>query len=541
MPADVSAHTHATPYERLRELVRLERGDIAAIVVYAALVGLTTLAVPVAVQALVTSVAMGTLLQPVAVLTVLLTVVLGFSAALRVGQVRLVELLQERMFVRTALELASNLPRTSRAALQGVYGPEQVNRFLDVVVVQKAAAGLLLDGLSVALQLLVGLALLGFYHPFLLAFDVVLIAALFFVVAVLGRRGVATSIAESKSKYAVLAWLQELARHPVTFRSDIAQGFARERADALLLGYLAKRRDHFRVVLRQTVGALAVHTIASASVLGLGAVLVLNAQLTLGQLVASELVVNAVVAGVSKLGKHLETYYDLLTSLDKLGHLSDLTTERLDGSPLEGEGPLGVGVELFDEPSGGARVEVVAGGCTVVPTPDAGASALLDAMYGFAPEADVRVNGVPLSELSLGSYRGAVALVRGPAIFDGTVSDNVRAGRDDVSLADVRHALSSVGLESVVARLPSGIHSPLTTYGAPLTREQATRLAIARGLVGRPRLLLLDGVLDALPDAPRGSIVAALAGARGAVSVVVTTTRADVAGALAHPHAVEAS
>lgn len=520
-----------SPYERLRALVRLERGELGAIVVYGALVGLTTLAVPVAAQALVTSVAMGTLRQPVAALTVLLMVVLGFSAALRVAQVKLVELLQERLFVRSALELAWKLPRTTPDAFGGCHGPEQVNRFLDTVGVQKAVAGLLLDGLAIALQLVVGLALLGFYHPFLLAFDVLLIAALVFVVFVLGRRGVTTSVAASKAKYAVASWLQEIARHPVGFRSEAGQTFALSRADGLLVTYLKKRREHFQIVLRQTVGALALHVFASASVLGLGAILVLNEQLTLGQLVAAELVVNAVAAGISKLGKQFETYYDLLASLDKVGQLTDIATEREDGARLEGHGPLRLVVEGGEA---GERFEVAPGTQVVVPARLAGRSnGALDAAFGLAVESDVRVDGVPLTELSLGDYRSAVAIVRGPDLFEGSVSDNVRLGREEVTLADVRRAIERVGLGDVVARLPSGLQSPLTSYGGPLTGEQSTRVAIARALAGRPRLLLLDGALDALPDDARAAIVEALVDCRGVVSVVVSTARADVMSALA--------
>ncbi|MBK6460912.1 MAG: ABC transporter ATP-binding protein [Myxococcales bacterium] len=519
--------THATPHQRLRELVRLERDDIWAIAVFGALVGLTTLAVPVAVQALVTSVAMGTLLQPVAVLTVLLTIVLGFSAALRVWQVKLVELLQERVFVRASLELASKLSHASPGAFEGRHGPEQVNRFLDVVTVQKALAGLLLDGLAVGLQLVVGLGLLGFYHPLLLAFDVVLIGALIFVIFVLGRRGVSTSVGESKAKYAVVAWLQEVARHPVAFRSENAQRFALARADERLMYYLERRREHFRVVLRQTIGSLTVHTFASASVLGLGALLVLQSQLTLGQLVASELVVNAVVAGVSKLGKHLETYYDVVTSLDKLGHLTEISTEREDGEPLEGSGPLRVELERAS-----GRVAVRAGECLVLSAARQETSGELGALYGLAEDADVRVDGVPLTEVSLPSYRDAVALVRGPEVFNGSVLDNVRMGRPNVSQSDVRRALAAVGLEDTVARLPAGLNTELTTYGLPLTSEQGTRIALARGLAGGPRLLLLDRVLDGLPEAALAAVVSTLVGARGTQSLVVSTSRPDVATAL---------
>ncbi|HRG97034.1 MAG TPA: hypothetical protein PLR99_12345, partial [Polyangiaceae bacterium] len=156
----------------------------------------------------------------------------------------------------------------------------------------------------------------------------------------------------------------------------------------------------------------------------------------------------------------------------------------------------------------------------------------LDAAFGLVADADVRVDGVPLTELSLSELREAVAMVRGPDLFEGTVVDNVRVGRDDVTLADARRALERVGVEGAVARLPSGLQSSLTSYGAPLTREQATLVALARALAGRPRLLLIDGALDALPDAARARVVEALA-TRGPLSVVVSTERADVVAALA--------
>lgn len=536
-------HHDSTPEQRLRALLSIERGDVWAIFVYGALVGLASLAMPIAVQALVSSVAMGTMLQPVLVLSIVLTVVLTFSSFLRVAQVKLVELLQERLFVRAAMRVTARFSRVTANGFGGEHGPEQANRFMDILTIQKAASGLLLDGLGLALQLVIGLALLGFYHPFLLAFDVVLVGSLLFVVLVLGRSSVKTAIDESRAKYGVVAWIEEIARHSHTFRSFSGRAFAMDRTDALLNEYLAARRRHFRILLRQIVGSLVLHTMASAGVLGLGAVLVLQQQLTLGQLVAAEIVVNSVVAGISKIGKHLEAYYDLLAALDKVGHLEEVPTERDDGSSPDGSTPLGVtfewrGQRLSVAPGErvavrrgldlGDLVEQEEGAASVTRSEGSEPVDFMDSLYGFNEEGAVRVDGVPTTELSLAGYREQVALVRGPEIFAGTVADNVRVGRKEVSLGDVRRALRDVGLDELVAGLGRGIHSELTTYGAPLSPEQATRLVLARAAVGRPRLLLLDGTLDGLPDVARSSILGWLEKKRGDFTVVLSTNRSDV-------------
>lgn len=509
---DDHGHAHASPFDRVRALVSAEKSDVLVIAVYGALVGLTTLAVPVAVQALVSSVGLGTVLQPIVVLTILLTLVLAFASFLRVAQAKLVELLQERLFVRSALDLAARLPARDDVA-EGGHGPEQVNRFLDVLTVQKSAAGLLLDGLALVLQLVLGLALLAFYHPLLLAFDVLLVAAVALVVLGLGRGGPSTSIAESKAKYAVLSWLEELARHPSTFRAESARAFALETADRKLGDYLAARRKHFRILLRQIVGSLVLHTLASSLLLGLGAWLVLQGQLSLGQLVAAELVVTAVVSGVAKLGKHLESYYDLVAALDKLGHLAEMKTEPSRGTPISDVGALSLTLRFEGKthtflPSSRTRI----GG--------EGASALLDALYAEG-NPELRVEDAPIAEVELGSYRDLVARVKDPEVFEGTVLENVRVGRAEISVASARKALEIVGLGEKIASLPEGIHTAIEPAGSSLSREEGLRLTLARALARKPRVLLLDGTLERLTHPlPKGLEQALFGEARDTTLVV---------------------
>jgi len=514
---------HPTPWERLWALLKPEAADLGVVLVYAVLVGMLSLAVPIAVQALVNTVAFGVLRQPVVVLTLLVLGGLGFAGALRAAQVHVVEVLQRRLFVRAAIDAASRLVRAQVAAFDGRSGPELVNRFFEVLTLQKSAASLLLDGLGVVLQVSIGAVLLGFYHPTLLAFDVVLMGAVAFVVVALGRGGLATSVAESQAKYAVVSWLEELAQPHTTFRSAGGSAMASLRMQRLCGDYLQARRGHFRVVMRQTAGTLVLHAVASAALLGVGAVLVMERQLSLGQLVAAELIVSAMLEGISKLGKYLETGYDLLTAADKLGYLIDLPLERSEGEALAGRGPAAVklqGVSFAHEPPadphhegeahGGhaaplfhdLSLEVAPGQSVGIVGDGDGLSTLADLVLGYRVPSSgvVCLDRVDLRELRLEGVRSWASLAHGPGLFEGTVADNVRAGREEVGLDEVREAIELVGLTGVIQALPGGVHQRLIARGTPLSRGQAELLGLARAVAGRPRLLILDGTLDRLGE-----------------------------------------
>jgi membrane fusion protein, adhesin transport system len=320
-------HKKINPVQRLRALARLERAEIAVVVVYAAAIGVVSLAVPIAAQALVNAVASTALVQPLVVLAILVLFGLLAAGALRALQYSVVETLQQRLFIRTAHAATLSLIHSAKAGLSVESARARTRRFLDIAIAQKGAAALLLDGVSIALQGTISLVLLAFYHPVLLAFDALLILFILLSVFGLGRGGVATAVNESKAKYNTADWLDEIASKLPDFeRKDSTLG-ALARTDELGREYLRARRQHFAVLFRQVVASFLLQAIASAALLGLGGSLVLQGQLTLGQLVAAELIVTGVLAGVAKFGKQLEHFYDLAAALDKLGHVADIADE----------------------------------------------------------------------------------------------------------------------------------------------------------------------------------------------------------------------
>ena len=532
-----------SPLGRLRRLAALEQGDLRVVVVYAVAIGLVSLAVPIAAQSLVNTVASTALAQPVLVLSVLVLVGLVAAGALKALQYKVVETLQERFFVRTTHESVRRLAEADIRAFTSYDAPEVMHRFFDVAIVQKTASTLLLDGLSVVLQSVVSLVLLAFYHPALLAFDVVLIALIAFTIFVLGRGGVATAVKESKAKYATAAWLTEMAGAFRTFKSEERSSIACARADDLARSYVGARRKHFGVLFRQIVASYGLQALATAALLGLGGNLVVAGQLTLGQLVAAELIVTAVLEGVAKFGKYLESYYDLCASLDKIGNIVDLPPEREGGIARAARSePARLELEgvafSYDEKTDAIRdvsLSLAPGARLAILGSDAsGKSTLVDILYGLRAPTRGRVllDGVDVRTISLLALRSEVALVGRAEIFEGTVLDNLRPGSVEMDDALASELLAEVALLEEVRDFPEGILTRLGHGGRRLTSSQAARLALARGLSSKPRLLVIDETLDGLGTDTIRTIVRAIVDAPPTTSILVFTSRDEVAEAV---------
>lgn len=496
-----------TPWARLTGLLEAERPTLVVAIIYSVAIGLLTLAVPVAVQSLVNTVAFGAVLQPLFVLTLFVLLALGFSALLNTLRAGVVELLQRSIFARVGFDLTNRLLRVKAEAFDRLHGPELVNRFFDVVTVQKAAALLLIDGLSIFMQTLIGLILVALYHPLLLAFDALLVTAMAFIVFVLGRGAVKTSIKESKAKYAFQAWLEQISAHAIVFKSPGGEALATQRSHELMHEYLYLRQKHFKILIRQVAGSFILQATASSMLLGIGGWLVIERQLTLGQLVASELIVTLMVSGFTKFGKQLEVFYDLQAAIDKLGGLTDLPLERADGEASTQIGsPAGLrfrGVEIGYDKSflHIEDFEVRPGDRLIIRGEHgAGKSTLADILYGLRiPNAgSIQIDGADFRDVPLRSLRADTALVRGIEIFPGTVLDNVRLGRGDVPIDEISKALSAVALLDEIGAFPEGLNTMLHPSGRPLSRSQAARLMLARAIVSKPRLLILDDALELL-------------------------------------------
>ncbi len=498
-------HLTDHPWRRLLGFLSLEHADLWVIAVYAVVIGSLTLGTPIAVQSLVNTVAFGSVVQPLVVLSVMLLLVLSFAGVLGVFEAYVIEVLQRRIFVRIAGDFGRRLPTVCHEAFDDIHGPERVNRFFDVLTIQKTLSVLLLDGLTLTLQAMLGMILLGLYHPLLLTFDILLLGLLI-AVLLLGRGAVAAGVDESTAKYQTAAWLQDVSRASQLFRNTAARRYAAVRTELLCHNYLAARKKHFRILLRQIGGGMGLQVIATVSLLGVGGYLVIDRQLTLGQLVAAELVIATIGASFVKLGKNLEKIYDLDVAILKVSKVVDLPTERIGGTPFQGTGPASVCVRELSVRRGGAALssismQIQAGERVLLSGPaGSGKHTLLEVIAGLRTQTSgtIVIDGLDTRRVDLAQLRSAVIMATQKRFFDGTVIDNIRLGHPEIDERTIRQLLIAVDIEQAIDRLPKGLDTRLLPDGAPLSTTQARRLALARTLAMRPRLLLIDRTLDRL-------------------------------------------
>lgn len=503
--SDAPQGTWARLWPRIMGLVRSERGELWTIIIYAIAIGVMSLVTPITVQALVNTVAFGTLFQPLLVLSLMLAVGLIFTAVMQAIQTYIAEMINRRVFVRVVADFAYRLSRAKQSALNKYNRSELSNYFFDVLTVQKVLAVLLLDALAGVLSILSGLLLLAVYHPVLLAFDTLLLLSIMFLIFILGRGAVASSIEESKKKHKTAAWLDQLAHQNVLYKSHGGVDLALSQADVFSRQYLQARKKHFRIVMRQLLTGLAIQVVASAGLLLVGGWLVISQQLTLGQLVASELVVSVLVASLFKVTKSFEKFYDLLASLDKLGKVVDLELERGDGIPLPpASAPASLQLANLGHKTAAGRplfenisLSVSPGqSMAVCGLEGVGRSVLSSMLFGMQTPhtGQIYLDEHLIQDVRLEDVRRVVSLVRSVELIDGDLLDNIQLERTDVSRWSVRRALEISGLLPYVLTLPDGLHTKLKD--ACLSAQQEKQLMLARALAGRPGLIVIDGLLD---------------------------------------------
>ncbi|MBK9415991.1 MAG: ATP-binding cassette domain-containing protein [Flavobacteriales bacterium] len=501
------------PFKRLFDLLRLDRREILYIYLFALVGGTITLTLPLGIQAIINLISGGQLATSWGVLIAFVAVGVAFTGAMQVMQISLSEHIKQRLFVRSTLEFAYRLPHIRPDQLHGRYLPELVNRFFDTFSIQKGLNKVLLDIPVSALQILLGLALLSFYHPFFIAFAMFLIALLWAVYRFTGAKGLETSLEESKYKYTTAYWLEELGRSNSTFKLAGETTLPLQRADELASKYTKARQAHFKVLLGHYWAMVVFKTVVTLALLILGGLLVMNERMNIGQFVAAEIVIILVLNAVEKIILGLDSVYDVLTSLEKIANVTDLPLEKQDGLKLpvtlEQGGAMAVElrkVSFRSHWSGNPVLDTIdlvlrPGEKVCITGPNgSGKSTLLHMVAGLVDpdQGTVMLDGQGLRSLDLESARSAMGdSFTHEEIFSGTVMENIVMGRPWISEEQARAACVRTGLLSMLSDLPDGLLTVLDPLGSRLPQSLVRRIIIARCLAGRPRLVLYED--DALP------------------------------------------
>ena len=496
-------------WQRFVGLLKLDRKDIRQIFFYAIFAGLVSLSLPLGIQAIINLLQSAQISTSWMVLVGLVTLGVVFVGVLQLMQIRIIENVQQKIFTRSSFEFAYRFPKMSMNGLRGYYPPELVNRFFDTLTVQKGLSKILIDFPAALLQIIFGLLLLSFYHPFFIIYGFFLLLLMYIVFKFTAQKGLETSLDESDNKYKVVHWLQEIARSILSFKLSGKTNLAMDKNDKLVTDYLEARESHFRVLVIQFIQLIGFKVLVTAGLLIIGGLLVLNQQMNIGQFVAAEIIILLVIASVEKLILGLETIYDVLTSIEKLGKIVDKPLESQDGEILDlnGEGLI---VELdeviFKVPNRdipiidklSLKLEPKQ---TILVTGESGSgkSSLLKLIAGLISptKGKIYANNKSLFGINLNSYRsylGQTLTEESP--FEGTLLENITFGDKSVTTDQVNEAIKIVGLKDFVKSLPLGLKTVLYPEGKGMAFTISKKIMLARSIVKKPEILLLKEPLD---------------------------------------------
>lgn len=502
------ANTQLTPWQRFVGLLQLEKKDIFQILYYAIFAGIVALSLPLGIQSIINLIQGAQVSTSWVVLVILVTLGVIFTGALQLMQLRIIETIQQRIFMRASFELSYRFPKIRMDELRNYYPPELANRFFDTLTIQKGLSKILIDVPSALLQILFALILLSFYHPFFIIFGVLLVALIYVVFKYTAKKGLQTSLDESKNKYKVAHWIQEVARTMVSFKLSGNTSLALKKNDALVEAYLKARESHFRVLVLQFIQMISFKVLVTASLLLIGGALVLNQEMNIGQFVAAEIIILLVIGSVEKLIVGLESFYDVLTSIEKLGQVVDKVLEAQEGERpkfademlieldkttyevANRETPILKNLSLKIQPKSRILIQGESG---------SGKSSLLRMIAGvIAPTSgSIYVNTFSIGSLHLNHYRTHLGLsLSEESPFEGTVRENLAFGNEEISDERIFWALEKVGLTQFIKEQPQGLHTILNPEGKQISYNISKKIILARAIIKNPKVLILEDPLD---------------------------------------------
>ncbi|HEY0961769.1 MAG TPA: ABC transporter ATP-binding protein [Pseudomonadales bacterium] len=532
---------HATPqpqafWRLVGAILKPESAFYRVILIYSMAISLLSLAIPISVQMLIDTIARTALPRAVLMLGLLLFVLLCLSGVLYALRAWTMELYNRRLYCRITGEIALTglmaptgwFERGSRRAL--------FNRYFDIMTLKKNMPYLLSYGFSWFFQAVIGFVVVSLYHNYFLVFSLGLIVLMWLVWSTWGWRAIESGFHLSEAKHATGAWLQGLAVNSGFYKPEPHTAFALARTDELIHAHVDAQQAHFRHSFSQLLSFLLLYALASAALLGLGGWLVIRGELTLGQLVAAELILSAIFYGLPQLSGYLDYFYDVCAAIEELSRFRDVDVER-DAATAPVTWPAGAALVIREarwEARGeelvfmltlppGQRVSALAANATV----QEGFIALLK--RNVAPQGGALLYGdIDLRECSAGELRQAIAVFDRQTLLPLGIGEYLRLAAPEAGASRTYEVLDLLELHRDLRLLPQGLDTQLDYSGAPLSLEQALRLKLAFALLGNARVLILSQIFDAVHARHIDSFMLAFT-ADGSRSVVYFTRRQDLA------------
>ncbi len=474
----------------------LDKATITSIVMISVIVNILILGIPIAAQTLVNLIAFGKLMQPVLTLSIIVLALMIALGALNIWQAIIIEVIQQKLMVIISLNLTRQFTHLSLDNFSSHHGPELVNRFFEISAINKSLSSLLLYGVNLSLQLFFGLILLLIYHPLFLVFDLFIIMSIILIIFLPYRKGLASAEKECTEKHQIGAWLEELLTNRFLFRFNRYHQYATNQTDARLVYFLKARNVHFKQLIKHQIGFYLLSAIASSLLLGLGGYLVINNQLSLGQLVAAEIVLSALIYAFKRFNVLLENYYDLVASKHKIEEVLNLPTEKIDMESSELIIPIkSITLVTENHKKASSRPE---NPLVICINEKHKQESFTHFILGFENNDQLKlyVNETLCHKEYRKCLREQTLVLKNKEWFSGSIYDNLRLNQPCSSIKQLKDLLKSFDLLDKIMSLPRGLKSIIYDWELTFTELELIQLMVIRALIAKPQLIIIDGLFD---------------------------------------------
>ncbi|MDF1697120.1 MAG: ATP-binding cassette domain-containing protein [Saprospiraceae bacterium] len=519
----------------MQRLLSVDKRDITQVYAYALLNGLVNLSLPLGIQAIINLIQGGEISTSWIILVVFVLIGIALTGIFQLLQLRIVENIAQKIFSRASFEFAYRIPRIKYSELYKYYAPELANRFFDTLTIQKGLPKILIDFSLAAFQIIAGLVVLSLYHSFFILFGVALIALVYTILVFTGPRGLKTSLVESKHKYDVAHWLEEIARTRMSFKLVKDPEISLSNTDSRVSNYIQARESHFKVLIGQFLSLIGFKVLVAAGLLVIGGLLVFRQEMNIGQFVAAEIIIILIISSVEKLIKSLDSIYDVLTALEKIGYVTDMELENEEGLCFDekiDEMAVSATNVKFSFPDSNSNIiddisfDVPQGESVVITgSSGSGKSTLMSLIAGIndPDEGVIRFNGLSIQSVNGNSLRQHIGYaLSNNEIFQGSLLENIAMGRESISTQNVVNAIECVNLGDFIKTLPMGLNTRLDPEGQRIPRSAANKIILARAVVSDPSLLLLEDPLDHVPAIEKEVIIQNLTDSNKPWSIIIT-------------------
>lgn len=521
---------------RFKNLLSLEKTDITQVYIYAFFNGIVNLTLPLGIQAIVNLIQGGEVSTSWYILVAFVIGGVALAGVLQIMQLRIVENISQKIFSKASFEFAYRIPKIKYSTLRNYYGPELANRFFDTMTIQKGLPKILIDFSLAIFQVIVGLIVLSMYHSFFILFSVLLLIIVYFIFITTGPKGLYTSLEESSYKYKIAFWLQEVGRSKLSFKLASDNNLSLTKTDHLVDDYLDARENHFKVIVSQSIYLIIFKVLVAAGLLITGSLLVFNEEMNIGQFVAAEIIIILIIASVEKLIKTIESIYDVLTALEKIGFVFDKPMDNFKGIELKQEDSSfsisleNVSYRYEDAASptlNNLNFEIEQEASTVIyGPPSSGKSTLIKLISGVIEPSDgiIKYNGFPIRSLDFEKLKQQIGFcISHSDIFQGSILDNIAMNRDKATPENINRAIDITGLSPYLSKMPLGFNTMLDPDGQRVPRNIQNRILLARALATHPRLLILEDPLDHVNRTEKQAIIQKLVDPNNKWTVIIST------------------